>query len=403
MAMTQTRHDFLATGAVAATLTGGAALLGSPVLAAAGDADASHPAPPLQNFGSYAAPTDVKTVNIINLRELEAAAQKVIPPGGFGYIEGAAGDEWTKHENEAAYKRVTIVPHYLSGLASADTSTTLLGNKLSMPIIVTVMGGHGLAHASAEAGTARGAAAAGTLMIAPSQSNVTLEDTMKAGNNPKFFQLYIPPDRGVTRDVILRAKAAGYKAITITIDAFVSSNRETDTRNNFHSSLPNANFPNVVSHGYGTSPFKENLGWDDIAFIRDTTGLPVFIKGVLSPALATEAIKHGVAGIQVSNHGGRQLDDTPASFTVLPRIAEAVGGRIPIIVDGGIRRGQDVFKALAMGANACAIGRPILYGLALGGWMGVQGVLQHLNAELEMTMRLAGAKNIADISRAYLS
>jgi isopentenyl diphosphate isomerase/L-lactate dehydrogenase-like FMN-dependent dehydrogenase len=239
-------------------------------------------------------------------------------------------------------------------------------------------------------------------MIAPSQSNVTLEDTMKAGNGPKFFQIYIPHDRGVTRDVLLRAKAAGYKAITVTIDNVVPSNRESDVANHFHSTLPNANFPNLPS-GYGQSPFKQNLGWDDIAYVREITGLPVFIKGVLSPALAAEAVKRGVAGIQVSNHGGRQLDDTPATFTVLPRIAEAVNGRIPIIVDGGIRRGQDVFKALAMGANVCAIGRPILYGLALGGWMGVQGVLEHLNGELIMTMRLAGAKSVADISKEYLN
>jgi isopentenyl diphosphate isomerase/L-lactate dehydrogenase-like FMN-dependent dehydrogenase len=395
--MARNRRDFLTSTAVAAALTGSVALLKPSLVAAADDTG-----PPLQHFTNYDAPTDVKVIEIINLRELEGRAQKVIPPGGFGYIVGAAGDEWTKHENEAAYKRVTIMPHYLSGLDSADTSTTLLGNKISMPIIVTVMGGHGLAHASAEAGTAKGAAAAGTLMIVPSQANVTLEDTMKAGDNPKFFQIYIPQDRGMTRDVLLRAKAAGYKAITVTIDAFVSSNRETDTRNHFHSPLPNANFPKFVG-GYGTSPFKENLGWDDIAFVRETTGLPVFIKGVLSPALATEAIKHGVAGIQVSNHGGRQLDDTPASFTMLPRIAEAVGGRMTIIVDGGIRRGQDVFKALAMGANACAIGRPMLYALSLGGWMGVQGALEHLNGELKMTMRLAGVKSIADISKANLN
>jgi isopentenyl diphosphate isomerase/L-lactate dehydrogenase-like FMN-dependent dehydrogenase len=400
--MGQNRRDFLTSTAVA-TLGGSSALLASPATASAAAEGGTPPAgPPLQNFGSYAAPTAVQTITIINLRELEPAAQKVIPPGGFGYISGAAGDEWTKHENEAAYKRVTIAPHYLSGLDAADTSTTLLGQKLSMPIVVTVMGGHGLAHASAEAGSARGAAAAGTLIIAPSQSNVTLEDVMLAGDNPKFFQIYIPKDRGVTRDVLLRAKAAGYKAIVVTVDAFVSSNRETDTRNHFRSPLPNANFPNQPS-GYGQSPFKENLGWDDVAFVRDVTGLPVLIKGVLTPRLATDAIKHGVAGIQVSNHGGRQLDDTPASFTMLPRIADAVGGRIPIIVDGGIRRGQDVFKALAMGANACAIGRPVLYGLALGGWMGVQGVLEHLNGELKMTMRLAGAESIASISRDNLN
>jgi len=396
--MARNRRDFLTSSAVAAALTGGAALLKPSIVAAADDSG-----PPLQHFPGYGAPTDVRAIEIINLRELEGQAQKVIPAGGFGYIASAAGDEWTKRENEAAYKRVTIVPHYLSGLDAADTSTTLLGNHISMPIVVTVMGGHGLAHASAEAGSARGAAAAGTLMIAPSQSNVTLEDTMKAGDGPKFFQLYIPKDRGMTRDVLLRAKTAGYKAVTITIDAFVSSNRETDVRNHFHSPLPNANFPGVGGGGYGSSPFKENLGWDDIAYVRDVTGLPVFIKGVLSPALATEAIKHGVAGIQVSNHGGRQLDDTPASFTMLPRIADAVGGRIPIIIDGGIRRGQDVFKALAMGANAVALGRPVLFGLALGGWMGVQGVLEHLNTEFKMTMRLAGAKSVADISKAYLN
>ena len=391
------RRDFL-TSTVAAV--GGAALLAQAMPAAA--ADAPSEGPPILSFPGYAAPTEVKKIDILNLRVLEPAAQKVIPVGGFGYIASAAGDEWTKRENEAAYKRVTIVPHYLSGLASADTSTTLLGNRLSMPIIVSVMGGHGLAHASAEAGSARGAAAAGTLMIAPSQSNVTLEDTMKAGDNPKFFQIYIPSDRGVARDVLLRAKAAGYKAITVTIDNVVPSNRESDAANHFHSTLPNANFPNAPT-AYGQSPFKSDLGWDDIAFVRDVTGLPVFIKGVLSPALAAEAVKHGVAGIQVSNHGGRQLDDVPASFTVLPRIAEAVNGRIPIIVDGGIRRGQDVFKALAMGANVCAIGRPMLYALALGGWMGVQGALEHLNGELKMTMRLAGAKSIADISKAYLN
>jgi isopentenyl diphosphate isomerase/L-lactate dehydrogenase-like FMN-dependent dehydrogenase len=395
--MSNNRRDFLASTAVA-TLAGSAALLTQPAVGAADDTAAAPAGPPLLNFGSYAAPTTVQTITVINLRELEPAAQKVIPPGGFGYISGAAGDEWTKHENEAAYKRVTIAPHYLSGLDRADTTTTLLGQKLAMPIVVTVMGGHGLAHASAEAGTARGAGAAGALMIAPSQSNVTLEDVMRAGDGPKFFQIYIPKDRGVTRDVLLRAKAAGYKAIVVTVDAFVSSNRETDTRNHFRSTLPNANFPGQAS-GYGQSPFKENLGWDDIAFVRDVTGLPVFIKGVLTPRLATDAIKHGVAGIQVSNHGGRQLDDTPASFTVLPRIADAVGGRIPIVIDGGIRRGQDVFKALALGANACAIGRPVLYGLALGGWLGVQGVLEHLNGELKMTMRLAGAESIAAISK----
>jgi len=400
--MSSNRRDFLTSTAVAVAATSGAAILAPTAVSAADAAPTSAaPNPPLLSFPDYQAPVEVKKINMVNLRELEPAAKKIIPVGGFGYISGGAGDEWTKHENEAAYKRVMIMPHYLAGVLGADTSTTLLGNKISMPIIVTVMGGHGLAHASAEAGTARGVAAAGTLMIAPSQSNVSLEDTMAAGDCPKFFQIYLQTDRGMMKDVLLRAKAAGYKAITVTIDATISSNREDNARNHFRSTLPNANFPSQKS-GYGIAPFKENLSFEDIAWVRETTGMPVFIKGVLSPVLAVEAIKNGCAGIQVSNHGGRQLDDVPASFTMLPHIAEAVNGRIPIIIDGGIRRGQDVFKAVALGATACAIGRPILYGLALGGWMGVQETLEHLNGELKMAMGLAGVGKIADISKAYL-
>ena len=396
--MDRHRRDFLSATAAAATLTAA-----GPVLAQTAPSQAAAPAAPAPAASAaYNAPTEIRKIEIINLRELEAAAEKVIPKGGFGYIASAAGDEWTKRENEAAYKRLTIEPHYLSGYADADLSTTLLGSKIAMPIITTVMGGHGIAHVSAESGTAIGTAAAGTLFIAPSQANVTLEDTAKASAGPKWFQIYIPSDQGIAREVLLRAKAAGYLAVVVTIDNVSPSNRETDTRNHFRLPLPNANFPGLPT-GYGLSPFKTNLGWDDIEFVQKVTGLPVLIKGVLSADVATTAIKQGVAGIQVSNHGGRQLDDTPATITVLPRIADAVGGRIPIVVDGGIRRGQDVFKALALGANAVAVGRPILYGLALGGWMGVQDVLEHLKGELKMTMRLAGAKSIAEISKRYLT
>jgi len=279
--------------------------------------------------------------------ELEGRAQKVIPNGGSGYIVSAAGDEWTKHENEAAYKRVTIVPHYLSGLDSADTTTTLLGNKLSMPIIVSVMGGHGLAHASAEAGSARGAAAAGTLMIAPSQSNVTLEDTMKAGNNPKFFQIYIPQDRGVARDVLLRAKAAGYKAITVTIDATVSSNRETDTRNKFHSPLPNANFPGTAVATAARRSKKPRLGRYRLRARNHRNAGVHQGRALAGPrdggdqTRPSRAFKFQPRRPSTRRHA--------ASFTVLRRLPKAVGGRIPIIVDGGIRRVRTSSKALAMG------------------------------------------------------
>jgi len=395
--MDRNRRDFLSVTAAAATLTAARPLLAQPVSSAA-SGEAGQQASAVAS--GYAAPTEIKKIEFFNLRELEGMAQKVIPSGGFGYISSAAGDEWTKRENEAAYKRLTILPRYLSGYKSADMTTTLLGARISMPIITSVMGGHGMAHVTAEAGTAKGTDAAGTLFTAPSQSTLTMEEIAKASPGPKWFQIYMPDDPGKARELLQRAKAAGYLAIVMTIDGVVSSNRETDRRNHFVIPLPQGNFPEPA--GPNPRPFKPNLGWDDVEFIQKVTGLPVILKGVLSPELAVMAVDHGCAGVQVSNHGGRNLDDVPASITALPRIVDAVGGRLTILIDGGIRRGQDVFKALALGANAVAIARPIMYGLALGGWMGVQMVHEHLRAELEMTMRLAGAKSIGEISKHYL-
>ena len=388
--MQSTRRDFLSATAAAMTLS-------SALPASAANNESPSGQSAAAAASSYAAPTEVKAIDFINLREIEPAAQKVIPAGGFGYISSAAGDEWTRRENEAAFKRVTIVPRYLTGYKDADRSTTLLGSKVSMPIIVSAMAQHGMAHATAELGSAKGAGEAGALYTAGSLSNYTLEEIAQASAAPKWFQIYLPADRGVATEILNRAKAAGYRAIILTIDTVVPSNRETDVRNHFRSPLPLGNFPGV-SGAYASLPVKRDLDWSDVKFIQKTTGLPVLLKGVLSREFAVAAVEHGCAGIQVSNHGGRQLDDLAASFTVLPRIADVVRGRATIIIDGGIRRGQDVFKALALGANAVAIGRPILYGLALGGWMGVEAVLKHLDGELEMTMRLAGVRTIAEIS-----
>jgi isopentenyl diphosphate isomerase/L-lactate dehydrogenase-like FMN-dependent dehydrogenase len=400
--MNRKRRDFLSATAAAVTLSAGLSAKfanAAEPLAYSQAAQAPAAAP---GSSTYAAPTQIKAIEFINLRELEPAAQKVIPTGGFGYISSAAGDEWTKHENEAAFKRITIAPRYLSGYKDADRSTTLLGSKISMPAMVSAMAGHGMAHVTAEIGSAKGTDAAKALYCAASLSTKTLEEIAQACPGPKWFQIYLPEDRGVAAEILGRAKAAGYTAIVLTVDTVVQSNRETDRRNHFRSPLPVGNFPGQAG-GYGAAPMKRDLDWDDVAFIHKTTGLPVLLKGVMSPEFAVAAVEHGCAGIQVSNHGGRQLDDVSASISVLPRIADAVHGRATILIDGGVRRGQDVFKALALGANAVAIGRPVLYGLALGGWMGVQAVLQHLDAELEMTMRLAGARNIAEISKGYIS
>ena len=392
--MDSNRRGFLSTTAAAATLAVAGPLLGQTTRKP--DSSAA-PSPPTATASSApGVPSDVKKIEIVNLRELEGAAQKILPAGSFGYIASAAGDEWTKRENEAAYKRLTIEPRYLTGHEKADMTTILLGAKISMPIVVTPMGGHGNAHASAEVGTAKGAHAAGTLIVVPSLSSVSLEEISQASPGPKWFQFYLPADRGLAKALLQRAKAASYLAVVLTIDAGGGSNRETNQRNQFTSWVPSGNYPG------GRPANKSSLGWDDVAFVQQASELPVFVKGVLSPETAQMAVEHGCAGIQVSNHGGRQLDDVPASITVLPRIADAVAGRIPVIVDGGVRRGQDVFKALALGANAVAVGRPVMYGLALGGWMGVQAVLEHLQGEFEMTMRHAGAQSIAEISKRYL-
>jgi isopentenyl diphosphate isomerase/L-lactate dehydrogenase-like FMN-dependent dehydrogenase len=385
--MQQNRRDFLAATAIA-------------TLAGSSTAVAQTPPPAETPPSPYPAPTQVKDISIVNLRVLQDEAQKVIPAGGFASIAGGAGDEWTMREDQAAFYRYPIHPRTVTGRADPDLSTTLLGTRISMPVIVTPMAGHGLAHVSAEAGTAKGADAAGTIFVAPLLSNVTMEEIAQASAGPKWFQIYLPADRGLAKALLGRAKAAGYKAVVVTADSFVPGNRETLKRSGFHDPLPQANYPPEI-RGHG-SPQKHDLGWDDIDFVREETGLPVIVKGVLSPDVAVMALEHGVAAIQVSNHGGRQLDEVPATITVLPQIADVVGGRVPIILDSGVRRGQDVFKALALGASAVALGRPVLYGLALGGWMGVRDVLDHIKGEFKMVMQLAGTPSVKEISRRNL-
>jgi len=404
MAITQTnRRQFLAAGSAVAV----AAPAGQ--LFAQNAAPAAAAAPddlPTVVRADYAAPSKVTKIYVRNLRVLEDQAREVIPKGGFGYISSAAGDEWTYHENIAAFKRKQILPRYLSGNEAPDASITLLGTKLPIPIITTVFGGHAIAHVTAEAGTAKGTWEGGhTIFTCGSQANLPMEQVMAASPGPKWMQLYFQTDRGRMREFLQRARASGYKAIVITTDAFFPSNRETDIDNHYSSPFQAANFPPQTVTGYagGTSTMKHDLNWDDIAFVQKESGLPVLVKGVLTPEMALLAVKNGCAGIQVSNHGGRQLDDTPATFTMLPRIADAVGGRIPIVFDSGVRRGQDVFKALAEGATAVALGRPILYGLALGGWMGVASVYEKIRAEFLMTMMAAGTGKISDIKRSLLT
>lgn len=350
-----------------------------------------------------ALPNSEKKVSIVTLRDLEAEAQKVMTPDGFAYVAGGAGDEWTMRENLAAFNRWVISPAYLTGHRAADTTATIFGTKLSYPVITAPMGNQGAVHAQKEAPAVKGTAMAGTLFTESSSSQMTLEAVAAASDGPKWFQIYLPESRAFAAEMLRRAKASGYQAIVITVDAFLTSNRERSIR------LRGAPVPGLAR---GTVPTtsgianpmmaKRDLSWADVEFCRAETGLPVMVKGVLSPAQALESVRHGCSAVWLSNHGGRQLDNTPSAITVLPRVAAALKGRVPIIVDGGVFRGQDVFRAMALGASIVALGRPVLYGSALGGAQGVQAVLQHLRNEFLMTMRLAGTPTVKSITRDYV-
>jgi isopentenyl diphosphate isomerase/L-lactate dehydrogenase-like FMN-dependent dehydrogenase len=404
------RRDFLLTGTLAAAAAAAPALAQTTTQPAAdppGQTRGGTVRPGDENV-QYQGGTDVKRLRIINTAELEIEAEKILPAGGYGYIFGGSGAEYTKRENLRAMEAVGIEPRFLAGVLKPDLSTTVLGHKLPFPIIVPPMGSHGLAHVSKEIGTAQGVAATGTLMILSMQSNLPLEEVAAANPGPKWMQLYFPADRGYAREVIMRAKAAGYSAIVPTIDSTSAYPRDNNIRNNFRIPLSlgkgNApvNEPDPVKGAAIMNRRKIDLNFDDLVWIKEQTGLAVIPKGVMSPLTAKQAIERGLDAVYVSNHGGRALDGVPAAITQLPRITDAVQGRVPIIFDSGIRRGQDVFRALALGADVVATGRPIMYGLALGGHLGVQSVLEYLRDDLYIVMQLAGTPTVAAITSDYV-
>jgi len=394
--MSFNRRNLLLSGTGAAA----ALSLATPALAQ-NSAIQSVPEKPADTSG---VPNNEKRISVVTLRDLEAQAQKVMAPFGFAYVSGGAGDEWTMRENMAAFDRWVINGDFMNGTGSADTTTTILGTKISYPVVTAPMGNQGSVHAQGDIPNVKGAAAAGTLYCVSSVAQQSLETIGAASEGPKWFQLYVPRDRGFARELLQRAKAAGYKAIILTADVDVTSNRERSMR------LQGAALPNLSLGNVPTTPgvtgnamdMKGDMSWSDIDFARQESGLPVIIKSILAPRQAQQALQHGVAAVWLSNHGGRQLDNSPAPMTTLPGVAAAVKGRVPIIIDGGIFRGQDVFRALALGASAVAIGRPTLYGSALGGAQGVEVVHTHLKNELNMVMRLAGTPNIKSINRDFV-
>lgn len=349
-------------------------------------------------------------LDIINLESLEAEAKKIIPTGGFGYISGGSEDNWTLAMNRKAFQHRQIAPKALSDIEKPELDTKVFGIDLKTPVMMAPAAAQGLSHSKGETDTAKGIAAVGGLMAQSTYSSTSIADTAAAAPDaPQFFQLYMSKDWDFNEHLLDEAKKANVKAIILTVDATVDGYRESDIINNFVFPLPMAN---LASYSDGDGKGKgiaeiyasaaQKIGPDDVRRIKEYSGLPVIVKGVQTPEDTIRAITAGAEGIYVSNHGGRQLNGGPASFDVLEDVAKAVNGRVPIIFDSGIRRGSDVFKALASGADLVAFARPVLYGLALGGAEGVQSVFEHIDHELEIIMQLAGTKTIADVKKTNL-
>jgi len=375
-------------------------LMGTAVLSGASDPNAV--APPA---GEAGAPVDIS--------DYERLAPAHMSKMAWEYINGGAVDELTERWNHEAYEHIRLRPRNLVDVSHLDTRTTLLGRELAFPILLAPTAYHKLAHPEGELATVAGANAAGATMVLSTYSTVSLEDVAAAAKGPLWFQLYVQPNRDFTRALVHRAEAAGYQALAVTVDAPVLGKRYRELRTKF--TLPpgveRENLKGLAIATGGQRPTESDIysatldpkvTWKDIDWLRSLTRMPVLLKGVMNADDAGRAVDAGVAGLIVSNHGGRNLDTVPATIDALPEVVAKVSGRIPVLVDGGIRRGTDVLKALAFGASAVLIGRPYLYGLAVGGSAGVAHVVNILRREFEAALALSGRPSIAAIDRSVI-
>jgi 4-hydroxymandelate oxidase len=336
---------------------------------------------------------------LVNLRDFEAAARTCLDPVYYDYFASGAQDETTVAANEAAFRGRTLIPRVLRGCPPPRLETSVLGQTAAMPVLIAPTAFHRLACPDAEVATGRAAAAADVIMIAAMLSTVTIEEIAATGAE-LWFQLYIQPDLAFTESLVRRAETAGCRALVVTVDSPALGRNERGDRNNFHDLPPGVYCANMGAAGHVRQVvLSPAISWWHVDWLRETTSLPILLKGVLHPADAKLAVEHGVDGLIVSNHGGRQLDATPASLDRLAPIAETVGGRVPLLLDGGVRRGTDVAKAMALGAQAVAIGRPVLWGLAVAGEAGVRRVLELLRAELTNALTLLGVGAPAELTR----
>ncbi|AFU00077.1 alpha-hydroxy acid oxidase [Nocardia brasiliensis] len=339
---------------------------------------------------------------------LEQRAKELLEPAHYDFFAGGAGEEIALADNEQAFRRLALLPRVLRDTSGRSIATTLLGDPSAMPVFVSPTAFHRLAHPEGERATARAVAAAGLVLIASMAATVAIGEITAAAreidrNARVWFQLYLQPEPDVTTELVRRAERAGCTALVVTVDSPVFGRRTRDDRNDFHD-LPAGlcaenmrGLPGTAGDGPRPIAMSPTFTWDHLEWLREVTALPLVLKGIMHPEDARLAIEFGADAILVSNHGGRQLDAAPATLDALPAIAAGVAGRIPILLDGGVRRGSDVVLALALGATAVGLGRPVLWGLTVGGDKGVAEVLDTLRTEVEQTLTLCGVAALSEL------
>lgn len=358
------------------------------------------------------APTEAGVLDtLVAVGQFEPVAQAAVPESAWNYAAGGSGDERTLARNHEAWGELRLAPHTLVDVSSLDTSTEIFGLTLPYPVLVAPTASHRLYHPDGERATIRGAAAAEAVYVQSSLGSTALADVAEAAagaDEPWLFQLYIQRDRGFTRDLVAEAVASGARALVLTVDTPCLGARDRDKRNQF-GRIDGTSFPILASmpipaddlpaHRRVYNPLlAPDITWDDLSWLVGLSPVPVITKGHLRADDAARAVDAGVAGIIVSNHGARNLDTVPATAEALPGVVDLVAGRVPVLVDGGIRRGTDIVKALSLGAAAVLVGRPVIWGLAVAGAPGVTHVLEILRTELEMAMALLGATSLADLT-----
>jgi 4-hydroxymandelate oxidase len=351
------------------------------------------------------------TLDAVNLAELEALARARLPQMAWDYYASGSDDESCVRRNCEDYANILLHYRVLVDVSRRQLATTVLGHEVAMPILVAPTAFHRLAHEDGELASVRGAGDAGTVFVLSTLSNTPVEDVVAAASGPVWFQLYVYKDRGATEALVRRVEAAGARALVLTVDTPVLGRRERDVKNGF--ALPaGLEIANLHAAGYAQLPaatgdsglaayvatlIDPSLTWDAIGWLRSLTKLPVLVKGIVRADDARRAVAAGAAGVVVSNHGGRQLDASPATIDVLARVVDAVAGGAEVLLDGGVRRGTDVVKALALGAHAVMVGRSTLYGIAAGGEAGAARALEIYREEISRVLALLGCRGIADV------